>query len=1487
MELYARHSGCNRTLLGHFPEPGRRPVPPNTNPGDPAYDGIRPPLQRAGDSPPGPGQCSYRIGAALDFDDNADISDPDLLKWQPWATMEAKAQALVLGTVSPAIAALLTKLWSSHDMWVHLKTTYGTVTQHTRAAARSDLEALRLPENATAHEMFTHVTEFLRLNARATALGAPYQDWELSHRFVQSLAPPVTTDVYVLWTLLPPAEQTWDKLQTIYRRVLDARKYNPQSVNVLRQPLPPQTAQPKPLQSRLSVSTPAPSPSPTPRPTAKDYTPGATCTYCLRPNHTHDQCLHRQAGRPPRQRPPGRAPAGKENTATAATAAHVSGPTPPAEDPADWVGPAPPLWEDCFHLSTAEEPLPPDTTIASEPPAAFTVPAALFDPTIAPPPGPPPADAPAIAHISPLTTVVAFLLDSGSSANITHDRSLLVNVRTIPRVTFNHAGTTGSLSAIEVGCLPIKHNGVDILVPDVYHVPGARLHLLSVFRIRRSGWSTDLVSDELRGHGLTFPIRDVRLLAFTWLPVATPLPRPSVLTIHESEDNLLLAEHRRMGHMGVTKLLQLAKEGRLAYPFEVLTRYTLARTECTACGVTVVPTRRARTGHSPRGSASGEMVHADLTGITTAGIDGSRYALVLIADYTRVRAVFPIRTKQAADVLPFIQRFIARVETQCGVVVKTVRTDNGGEFLNAQSQSYYASRGINHQTSPAYSAEHNGVAERTVGTLKRMAGPMLAATPLGVAYWPFAMAQAVAILNMTTPSHMPATTAWQAITGRAPNLDHVLVFGTPVLVHVPLPQRADKSSFLPARSRLARYLGVHHTSTGILVRFEDTGEYGRTADYVAAPAFPLRHPLARPVRQTDKLAPTQISVADTAFPAIPNPLISTAISASSAPVLLATSESLPTPATPPAAERGPPRPGPPPRPAPPPAPAGPAERPRRVIRLPQRYRNEVLHHVDDTPRLSFLHSEMLLALSLQPSNGDPTSIRDAYARPDADAWRAAVQSEFDSLTAKGTWSEVSSVPPPHKPLGSKWVFKTKPAGTGPRQYRARLVAQGFSQQPGRDFEDTYAPVGRFSSLRVILALAAKHDLEVHVADVQSAYLNGNLDRPLYLRLPAGYTPTKPDTVALRLHKTLYGLRQSGHEWWRVLSSALASIGFKRIKSDWGVHILEQGGTIAMILLAYVDDMILVAKSTDLITQVVNKLHRLWPVKYLGPIAQVLGMTVTRNRQARTIHLSLADYIALIAKRFPADDDRAPQTPIPLSSAHMDPTSLSPSPVPLTRYQELTGCLGFVAHMARPDIEYAANWLGRFNHTPSAEHWALAIRLLAYLTATASSTLALGQVSSSPTLVVYSDASWNPAHSKGRSTSGYAAMLFGSTVTWASRRQDSPASSTMVAEYYAAAAATHEALWLRAMLTELGHPLESATPILIDNTSAIKLGSNPFAHAKSKHVELKYHIVREQVERANITLVKVDAANQAADCLTKPLSGPATKLAATKLGLQHT
>ena len=242
---------------------------------------------------------------------------------------------------------------------------------------------------------------------------------------------------------------------------------------------------------------------------------------------------------------------------------------------------------------------------------------------------------------------------------------------------------------------------------------------------------------------------------------------------------------------------------------------------------------------------------------------------------------------------------------------------------------------------------------------------------------------------------------------------------------------------------------------------------------------------------------------------------------------------------------------------------------------------------------------------------DPDSYDEAINSVDRDEWQAAMQAEMESIVSVGTFE---LVPPPCdcKPISCKWVYRVKCTSSGEiSRYKARLVTQGFRQKPGIDFTETFAPVTKTNSIRLLLAFAAANNFEIHQVDVKSAFLNGKLEESIYMHQPKGFVAKGKEDWVWQLCQTLYGLRQSSHVWYQKLQDALLELGFKPSAADPCVFIRSRDGDLSIIF-THVDDLGLICNSVNLVAWLKGELVKYFPISDLGEIHHLLGIKVTHN-----------------------------------------------------------------------------------------------------------------------------------------------------------------------------------------------------------------------------------------------------------------------------------
>jgi hypothetical protein len=539
-------------------------------------------------------------------------------------------------------------------------------------------------------------------------------------------------------------------------------------------------------------------------------------------------------------------------------------------------------------------------------------------------------------------------------------------------------------------------------------------------------------------------------------------------------------------------------------------------------------------------------------------------------------------------------------------------------------------------------------------------------------------------------------------------------------------------------------------------------------------------------------------------------------------------------------------------------------------------------HPPDTSRANIAADVFIKAFAATMLvTGEPTTLKEALSRADGPLYEQATRDEFDSIQAAGTWV-LELLPAGRTAIGCKWVFKIKRKADGSvDRYKARLVAKGFSQKEGVDYSETFAPVAKFSAIRALLSLTAHYDLELHQMDVTTAFLHGDLDHVIYMQQPEGFVVAGQEQLVCRLRKSLYGLKQAGRAWYHKIHQALLELGFHCLHADTCIYVRERG-SLLMIVALYVDDLLLLSNSLAELTAFKLALSQRFAMKDLGEAQYILGLQIERNRAARTLSISQREYVSKLLTHTGMLDSRTAVTPLDLGAVLSKDDCPEPATPDITfvrQYQSAVGAVMYAMLGTRPDIAYAVTALSQFCSNPGQPHWNSLRRVLQYLRGTTDYRLTYGpqsnaadsRMAQSLTLYGYCDSDWASDKDDRRSVTGYAFILGGGTVSWQAKKQHTVALSSVEAEYMAASQAAKEALWLRALLRELGMHTSSPTTLCSDSQGSIALSKNPEHHARSKHIDIRHHFIREQVAAGSINLVYVPTEDMAADVLTKPLN----------------
>ncbi|KAG8498115.1 hypothetical protein CXB51_006865 [Gossypium anomalum] len=456
-----------------------------------------------------------------------------------------------------------------------------------------------------------------------------------------------------------------------------------------------------------------------------------------------------------------------------------------------------------------------------------------------------------------------------------------------------------------------------------------------------------------------------------------------------------------------------------------------------------------------------------------------------------------------------------------------------------------------------------------------------------------------------------------------------------------------------------------------------------------------------------------------------------------------------------------------------------------------------------------------------------------YAEADLVAYALNVAEDIDANQELSNYSEAISC---KKTVRCKCVFKKKEGTPGVEEprYKARLVVKGYSQIPLVDFIDVFSPVVKHSSIRALLGIMAIHDLELEQLDVKTAFLHGELEEDIYMQQPEGFTVLEKEDYVCLLKKSLYGLKQSPRQWYKRFDSFMTSHDFKRSSFDSCVYFKKNSDGSFVYLLIYVDDMLVAAKDKGEIRKVKAQLSEEFEMKDLGPAKKILGMEILRDRKASKLYLSQKGYIEKVLCRFNMQSAKPVSTPL---AAHFRLSSaLSPH-----QMMRLSTC-----HMFHTLVQWD-------------------------LSCTTDVCLQFGRIRDG--VIGYVDADFAGDLDRIRSLTGYAFTIGGCAISWKATLQITVALSTTEAKYMAITEACKEDIWLKGLFSEFNEDLQINT-VFYDSQSAIFLTKDQMFHERSKHIDVRYHFVRDIIARGDIVVSKISTHENPADMMTKSL--PITK-----------
>ena len=1027
--------------------------------------------------------------------------------------------------------------------------------------------------------------------------------------------------------------------------------------------------------------------------------------------------------------------------------------------------------------------------------------------------------------VSP-NSLTSWIIDSGASLNISKSLNHLTNTQKCNENIHLPNGKT-VLSTVKGDFIGYLFNN-KITLKNVYFVPNFTKNIISVTNLIQQNYKVVFFNNKDKscatiydpnGNRITNVYSSNQNIYTIWLSTknidfhCSTFNSSNNTHLHDiyniTNSNKISLWHRRLGHFNISHIKnKLLKLN--------------VKPRCPICSYSKLKCFPFKKSHNKSKNIF-ELIHMDLVGPMSESIHGNKYFLSILDDFSRFGWIIFLENKS----LTFNKFFLWYKETQnlFNKPLKFIRTDNGTEFSNFKFNSFCSYYGIIHQYTVPHTPQQNGRVERFNGIIINAAKALLNDAKLSHNFWEHAVDTANYIFNRLPHSGINNKIPFEILFKTKVDYSHFKVFGCRVYYYVPkhLRSKFDYNA-LPGI-----FIGYHHYS----------------------PAYKILNLSTNKIILSRSVAFFETDPGNTKFPFTISdhffnfsPYSEIRGSGFGNPECLSK-----TP----------------------------------LLLKPEQNNNN--NNNNDNDNIKNINNHSSTGKSPTEDKVDhvsnnltkyeynenepnkyhntrlrePTDYDDIFNLPDRDEWLKAVNDELENMKKLNVFRIINNIPKGANIVSCKWVFKYKRDSNGNIiKRKARLVARGFLQKYGIDYVFTFSPTLKLDSLRIIIAIAVQRNFKIVQIDINAAYLNANLNEDIFMKPPKGH-PSYGNSF-WKLNKALYGLKQSGREWNNKLNDILLKIDFRRLTSEPCVYVKENGAKdIVCILAVYVDDILLIGKENE-IKNVKKQINTNFDIKDIGEVDFVIGIKFKKCTDGYIIHQK--GYIKELLEKYKISQ----YTPV----RNLKPTEnkkLRNKSFDQTTYRSAIGNLLYLAVCTRPDIMFSVSRASRKNNNPTLEDWSNLLRIFRYLKATENYGI---RFSKEKNLKVFADADYAGDISTRKSTSGFLFKMGSSPVSWYSKLQQVVATSTAESEYYSVSTCAKQCLWYMNLLNELNYNMENVI-INVDNKAAIYNCQNQSINPKSKHIDIKYHHIRDLIKKNKIKLEYIESENNLADGLTKYLN----------------
>ena len=1072
-------------------------------------------------------------------------------------------------------------------------------------------------------------------------------------------------------------------------------------------------------------------------------------------------------------------------------------------------------------------------------------------------------------HLDPATTLVSamtliasnsnnnkspkFLADSAASFHIVNDVNLLSNQRHTDRTITSLKQSTKVHIIGDLHCE--FFNGTKWTpgkISDVSYVPNQPFNLISTGQLCRKGAKVNTNEYGMIVYRMGKPIivadwsKDYENLFDMKIRV-----KQNIVASAASSLNSMAIWHERCAHFSTATISKMINKHLVdGVPNKIDDNMSF----CVSCKAGKMTATNHPKNQNHQYLKPGVKLHLDIGGYTSRSIHGNKYYLVAVDEISGFIKIAFMKNRQ--ETLEKFRKIVTEVKLDTGNDVLCIRTDHGTEFLSNDFKSFINNRGIIHELATVKTPQQNGRVERAIRNIVDHSISMLSSSNLPLSLWDESTNSSVYIINRMLNSNN--IIPFEKYFGRRVNLSNLRIFGCTGYALI----KNDRHKY-SSKTKKVFMVGYHSSNTYRVycpqnrrVEFACDVKFNEQAKCHASPSKTnVNESIIIDNNDNNKNASftsiesfnsykfdANITNSDST---IDNVNGGSDVDYNTNTQIRGSDENL-----------------------------NDIDIDENIVNDENFVINENIainetvnqrpnigRPLGSTNRQYELNIDKIKSLRPRDVDGkaiiavagsEPITFREAINSSDSFKWKQAMQHEFDQLLKNQTWKLVD--PPSNSRIISvKWVYTIKEDG----RYRARLVARGFEQDDKSSY-DCYAPVVCMESIRLFFSIIASFNMSLIQFDVSCAFLNGHITGNVYIRQPPGYEDDSGRVC--KLARGLYGLRESPKSWNSMFDQTVRSFGFKPTNLDPCFYFIRENNVFT-IMIIYVDDGIIASTDKNKPNEIYNKLSNKFEIRKVNS-SRFLGIEYERNYRNRTIILKQQQYLIDKLKTFNMDETRKSDSPF---ACGLNPYDTESPPNENYPYRQAIGALLYLSCKTRPDIAYSVSLLARFTNDPREIHVRAVKRLFRYLNGTRSNGIIVGG-NSQKHIIGYSDADLAGDKINGRTTTGHF-VYYGGPILWKTHLQRCTIDNTCEAEYIAASLCSKDIKYIRNLLIELG--IETEIPVLnCDNRSTVYQLYHESISPKLRHISIKYHSIRNDINDKNIIIKWISTENQIADILTK-------------------